>query len=204
MLQDILAAVIAFVSTNIDDLFILMALFLQTDSGIRSGNIISGQYLGIITLIVLSLAGVFLGLIIPAAYIELLGLFPIYMGLRKLWEHYVQKNDADEADDTATAKTSGGMFAQIISVTAITIANGGDNIGIYIPFLSAKSFQGMALTIAIFLALTAVWIFTARYLTKHPILAGTLQRIVPVIFPFLLIALGVYILFDSGTFGLLK
>ncbi len=202
MLQEILAATIAFTSTNVDDLFILMALFLQTGSGIKSNNIVLGQYLGIVTLITLSLAGVFLGLIVPTAYIGLLGLFPIYMGIQKLWRHYVQKRDDDDADGASKAKAAGSMLTQILSVAAITIANGGDNIGIYVPFFSAKSFEEMALTVSIFLALTGVWLFTARYLTKHPILAGTLQRVVPAVF-LLLIGLGVYIMYDSGTFALI-
>jgi len=203
MFQEVLAAVIAFVSTNIDDLFILMALFLQTGNGVKPGNIVSGQYLGIVTLIVSSLAGVFLGLIIPTAYVGLLGLFPIYMGVQKLWQHYVQKRDDDETDGASKAKNAGSMFARIFSVAAITIANGGDNIGIYVPFFSAKSLEELALTVSVFLVLTGVWLFVARYLTRHPALARTLQRVVPTVFPFLLIGLGVYIMYDSGTFAML-
>jgi cadmium resistance transport/sequestration family protein len=201
MLQEVLAAVIAFVSTNIDDLFILMALYLQTGNGIKPNHIVSGQYLGIATLIALSLAGVFLGLIVPTAYIGLLGLFPVYIGIQKLWQHYAQKHDDEETDGIPKAKTAGGTVAQVFSVAAITIANGGDNVGIYVPFFSAQSFEGLALTVSIFLALTGVWLFAARYLTKHPALAGTLHRVVPAVFPFLLIGLGVYIMHDSGTFA---
>jgi cadmium resistance protein CadD (predicted permease) len=205
MFQEVVAATVAFVSTNIDDLFILIALFLQASNGIKPGNIVSGQYAGIVTLVAISLAGVFLGLIIPAAYIGLLGLFPVYMGARKLWEHYVQKSHdgENEAEHTARAKTTGGTVAQIVSVAAITVANGGDNIGIYVPFFRAKPPEAIVLTIVIFLALTAMWIFTAQYLSRRPALAGALHRIVPAVFPFLLVALGVYIMLDSGTFSLL-
>lgn len=73
----IIASVIAFTSTNIDDIFVLMFLF-----GNRSYNtrqVVVGQYIGITALIAISFAGSFANLFIKGSYIGLLGLLPIFI-----------------------------------------------------------------------------------------------------------------------------
>lgn len=198
MIQSLLAAIAAFTATNVDDLFILMVLFAQVNRGITRYNIALGQYLGIATLIIASLAGAFAGLFISASYIGLLGLFPVYLGAKKLWEQYSQKQ---ETEDTPTPGWKPGYY-QIFSVSTLTIANGGDNIGIYIPFFNAMPAFELTLTLLVFFILTAVWLLLAGYLAGHPALAGILQRYLPVLLPLLLIALGLYILWKSGTLSL--
>jgi cadmium resistance protein CadD (predicted permease) len=56
---------------------------------------------------------------------------------------------------------------------------------------------------AIFFAMTLVWCGLARYLTKHPTVSKGINRYGHFITPFVLIALGFYILYESGSFGLL-
>lgn len=47
-----LISLLAFISTNLDDLFILMAFFAKKD--FSKGDVILGQYLGLISLILIS------------------------------------------------------------------------------------------------------------------------------------------------------
>ena len=56
--------IIAFTVTNIDDMMILLLLFSQSDSNFRKRHIFIGQYLGFLTIIILSLPGFFGGLFI--------------------------------------------------------------------------------------------------------------------------------------------
>lgn len=197
MLKTLLAAIAAFASTNVDDIFILMVLFAQDADKRKRTQIIAGQYLGIAVLIALSLAGVFLGLIIPGPYIGLLGLFPVYLGFRKLWDQYSGKSESS-VQFTGSSETA----YPILSVATLTIANGGDNVGIYIPLFSAMPAFALALTVLVFLILTSVWLWLASFLTNHPASATLLQRYVPPLLPFLLITLGVFILWESGTLSL--
>jgi cadmium resistance protein CadD (predicted permease) len=91
-----------------------------------------------------------------------------------------------------------------LSVSAITIANGGDNIGIYIPLFSTLGYQQLVMMIGIFLLLTYGWLRLAQYLTSHPAIASTLKKINRYLFPIVLIGLGVYIFIESNVFSMLR
>jgi cadmium resistance transport/sequestration family protein len=202
MIETIITAILAFSSTNVDDLFILMVLYTVTSQTFKSGNILAGQYLGIATLIAISLIGSMIGIVIPNVYIGLLGFFPIYLGIRKL---FGQRDDVDESPVLPQNKNyilSSVISPATISVASITVANGADNIGIYIPLFVNLSVANLILTILIFLALVFVWVKTAGYLAQHPRLKSTLARYNHVLFPCILIGLGIYILIESRTYTL--
>jgi cadmium resistance transport/sequestration family protein len=206
MIETILAAVISFVSTNVDDIFILIALFTQVSKSLTPRDIYYGQFIGIGVLIVLSLVGAWMGTIIPKEYIGLLGFFPIYMGIKKI---YLALSKTDQLVEPVIVETFDKtrffdlrFRFQILGVAAITIANGGDNIGIYIPFFTTLSFQHIMLTVSIFFILTYAWLTFAHYLVYHPSRAALLKKYQPVIFPIILIALGTYILLKNYTYTL--
>jgi cadmium resistance protein CadD (predicted permease) len=52
--------------------------------------------------------------------------------------------------------------------------------------------------------MTSVWCMTARYFTKHPYVAKTVDRYGHVVTPFVLILLGIYIFMESNTSDLLN
>jgi cadmium resistance transport/sequestration family protein len=210
VIQITFAAIAAFISTNVDDVFILMTLFTLTSKTLTKQNILFGQYLGFVSLIILSIAGSLLGLIIPKGYIGLLGLLPIYMGLSKFIRHIANKEGEEEEEDVEIGSTSStGFFSHLIgvqtfNVAAITIANGGDNIGIYIPFFANLSIPALCYTITIFLALVFVLVRTAWYLTRHPALSSIFKKYNHIIFPFVLVGLGIYIIVESETHKLVQ
>ena len=78
----VITGIVTFAATNVDDLFILMFFFSQTDAAFRRRHIVAGQYLGFAVLVAISLLGFFGSFILPTAWIGLLGLFPIIMGKR--------------------------------------------------------------------------------------------------------------------------
>src|SRR6186713_3379605 len=124
MLQDVVTSVLAFISTNIDDLFVLMLFF--GSERFRSGNVFTGQYLGIAFLVVVSFVGTLAGLFIDARFIGLLGLFPMYLATRQIVT--LLKRGQDAQIDIAVEQTQG-----VIAIAGVTVANGGDNIGVYTP-----------------------------------------------------------------------
>jgi cadmium resistance protein CadD (predicted permease) len=79
-MEILVTSIIAFTSTNIDDIFILTLFY--GNKKFKGGEILAGQFLGIISLITISLIGSIAGLFINPAYIGLLGLIPIYLGTR--------------------------------------------------------------------------------------------------------------------------
>jgi cadmium resistance protein CadD (predicted permease) len=211
MIETIVTSILAFVSTNIDDIFILMMLFTQQSASFRKNHIIAGQFIGIIALIVLSVSGMVIGILFPSQYIGLLGVFPIYLGLKQLYQNFIKRAHKEDSEVVILndRKSSSTFLSQMISpaalsVSAITIANGGDNIGIYIPLFATLSYQQLVMMVGIFLLLTYCWLRLAQYLTSHPVITNTLKKINPYLFPIILIGLGVYIFVESNAFSLLR
>lgn len=95
LVTTIISSFMAFTSTNIDDIFILLFLFSQVKTGVikKEGRtvrektkmkelyIVIGQYLGFSVITVLSIIGSLSSFFIPVSWIGLLGFVPIYMGL---------------------------------------------------------------------------------------------------------------------------
>ena len=186
MIPHIGLAVVTFVITNIDDLLILSVYFAAPKY--RGRNIVVGQFFGIIAIIVISLIGVVLGNFLSDRWISLLGILPIIVGVKELLS-----NEGDEEDDISVKSSN----FQFLNVALVTIANGGDNIGVYIPlFASLPDSNFVVLYIAIFILLTAVLCYFAYYLVNHPKIKHYAATWGHKILPYFLILLGVYILKD--------
>ena len=179
-----------------DDLFILTLFF--GDRRNKTLDIYLGQYLGIITLIVVSLIGSFIGNFIDSRYIGLMGLFPIYLGLRQLIQLLNHKNQAESKQPEKHIKTG------ILAVATITFANGGDNIGTYIPLFTALTAFEKSIMIVAFLVMTFAWLALAKYLTTHPLLEKTISKYGHIVTPIVLCLLGLFILKENGSFELLS
>ncbi len=199
----VLTAVIAFASTNIDDIFVLMLFFSQVNNTFRPRHIVIGQYLGFIALVALSALGYFGTLALPQQWIGLLGLAPIALGVRALVKGAGEDVPGEQAvpeTPTTTGCLLGTLLSpQTYSVAAVTFANGGDNIGIYVPLFARGSLRDLIVTIAVFLLLVAVWCLLGALLAHHPSIAKLLRRYGHRIVPFVLIGLGILILVESGT-----
>lgn len=190
-LQSILTSVIAFASTNIDDIFILMLFYAGGRS--RNSDIIIGQYVGIGALVVISLIGAYIGGFFDGRYVGILGLFPIYLGVRQA----VGLFRKDHNEDASDVKVSG-----VFAVAGVTIANGADNLGVYIPLLTTMTITEKIVLVFVFAVATYAWCWIARYLSSRPMIAKHLDRYGHIITPIVLILLGVFILIESGTMSL--
>lgn len=190
----ILKSIVVFASTNIDDIFILMLFFGNRSYSTKA--VILGQYLGICTLIILSFIGSLLNHFIDEKYIGLLGFLPIYLGVKGLVQLGKKLRQSAEVKTISSHRQT----ASVISVAAITIANGGDNIGIYIPIFATQTSIQKAVMISIFLLMTALWCLFGKYLSKHPLLAKIIDKYGHIITPFVLIGLGIYILYGSSAY----
>ena len=193
----LLTSVVAFVSTNIDDLFILTLFFGGKEYQVS--EIVAGQLIGISTLIAVSLLGSLVGLFIDPAYLGLLGLIPIYLGAKGIAALVKDKAEDEQATRQITSRKTNNIFA----VSGVTIANGGDNIGIYIPLFASLTWSNKIAMTTVFLIMTLVWCLMAKYFTKHPLVARGVDKYGHLITPFVLMLLGCYIIYESGTMTLL-
>lgn len=208
----ITAAIASFAATNIDDIVILMLFFAQVNSTFRPRHIVIGQYLGFTALIIASLPGFFGGLIVCKAWIGLLGLLPIAIGIshlvnRDLDEQEVQTVSGEfkgtKTNSSLLSKLTSFLNPQIFNIAAVTIANGGDNIGIYLPLFASSNLPSLAVILSVFFVLIGVWCYVAYLLITHPFISRTLTRYAKVVVPFVLIALGLFIIIESETYRLL-
>jgi cadmium resistance transport/sequestration family protein len=193
----IIASIVAFASTNIDDIFILMLFF--GNKSYKTRNVVIGQYLGIGTLIAISFIGSFASLFINGKYIGLLGLLPVFLGIKSLIAYFRKKKMYAERSDQILVSQK---RSSVLSVAAVTFANGGDNIGIYIPLFSTLILSGKLIMTSIFLLMVAVWCYAGWHLSRHPAIAKIIDRYGHIVTPVVLIALGLYILHESGSFTL--
>ena len=200
-METLLASLIAFVVTNLDDIFILILFF--SDPKLRHRNIITGQFLGISTLILVSFLGSFIGLVIDIKYVGLLGVVPIYMGIKSLLTLWKPGESEEGISIKLNSKNSESHFKQMLSVASVTVANGGDNISIYIPLYAAFANSGKVTMTIVFLLMTAVWCLMAKYLSNHPIIKKSLEKYGHIVTPFVFILLGIYIMYESNSFDLL-
>ena len=206
------AGITAFVATNIDDIIILLLFFAQVDANFRRRHIVIGQYLGFTLLILASLPGFFGGLVVPREWIGLLGLLPIAIGLKQLVNRQedtaqVQTVTSDFEPSSArkpiVSLLSSVLSPQTYKVAAVTVANGGDNISIYIPLFAGNNLVSLGVILGVFFFMVGVWCAIAYLLTRQPTIAQVLSRYGNAVVPFVLIGLGLFILYERGTFRLL-
>jgi cadmium resistance transport/sequestration family protein len=205
--QALIAGITSFVATNIDDIVLLTLFFSQVNAGLRVRHIVIGQYLGFAGLVLLSLPGFFGGLLIPETWIGLLGLLPIAIGILKL-----VKPEEDEEIQTVSeeflrsqkqSKLTSWLSPQTYSVAAVTIANGGDNVGIYIPLFAGSNLPSLSVILAVYFVLVGVWCYIAQRIARQPAIAPLLSRYGEKLVPWVLIGLGVYILIESESYRLI-
>jgi cadmium resistance protein CadD (predicted permease) len=166
----------------------------------RASQIILGQYIGMGSLLGVSLVGSLITLVLPQNLVGLIGIFPIALGIKELLEP--QKKNSEEDDEKLSKKLqTKKKQLPILTVAAVTFF-GGEEIGIYTAlFATNKDVAAITTIISVVMVLTALWCFLANYLVKHSFLADIFRRIGNRVLPFVLIGLGVYILVETFLMG---
>jgi len=176
----------AFIASNIDDTFILIILFMTP--GLSARDVTVGQFLGIIILVAVSSLAVLLSLAIPPFAIGFLGIIPIVIGVKRLLEY--RENEAE-----ANAQKG---YLSFLSVAAVTVSNGGDDIGVFTPlFVKYNGIVEFSLLISLLMIMTGIWCIVTYYFLRHPFIASRINALSKIVTPFALISIGIYIILDS-------
>jgi len=200
LLTPILQAIGLFVATNIDDIIIL-SLFYARGAGQRgtTRKILAGQYLGfggiLLAAVVVSLGA---RSFLPEDALPYFGLIPLALGLYAAWRAWRNRGEDDDDDEAKVA----GKQVGVLTVAAVTFANGGDNIGVYVPVFATASTTAIIAYCLVFLALVGLLVLAAKYVATRRPIAEVLERWEHILFPLVLIGLGVVILLEGGAFGL--
>ena len=196
LLQNILSALAVYISTSIDYLFILLIIFSQnhTKKGLR--QIFFGQYLGTGILVAISLFAAYVLNFIPQDWIiGLLGLIPIYLGIRVAFVGEEEEEEGEVVEKLGSRGTNRLFW----TVSLITIASGGDNLGIYIPFFTSLSFSEIVTSLIVCAISVAVLCYISYKFAKISFVSETLEKYERIIVPIVFIGLGIFIMIENGT-----
>lgn len=200
LITAIVKAIATFTATNLDDIMILTLFFAQVNVLFRRRQIVIGQYLGFILLVLASLPGFFGSFLIPTYFLKGLGIIPVILGVIYLYK--VEESETNSVEEMLPETSNPNwlnrwLSPQVYGVAAVTIANGSDNISIYIPLFASSTLQSLLITVITFLVLVAVWCFIAYRLTHLPAIATLLTSYGSTLVPCVLIGLGVYIVQEN-------
>ncbi len=185
--------IVAFVASNIDDTFILILLFVTP--GLLARYVVIGQFLGITILVIISSFAALLTLAVPPFALGLMGIIPIVIGLKKLLE---SRETTENGKETQSTKKT---YLSFLSVMAITVSNGGDDIGVFTPlFAKYNGVEEITVLISLLMIMTGIWCIVTYYFLRHPVIASRVNSLSQIVSPLALISFGVYLIVDSIIF----
>ena len=199
MIQNIVTSIILYSGTAVDLLIILMLFFAKRKSRKDIINIYLGQFLGSVSLILLSLFFAFVLNYIPSKEIlGLLGLIPIFLGLKVL---LLGDSDGEAIAKDGLRKDDKNL---IFLVAMITFAScGADNIGVFVPYFITLNLANLIVALLTFLVMIYLLVFSAQKLAQVPSVGETLEKYSRWFIAVVYLGLGIYILIENNVFDML-
>ena len=199
MIQNVVTSIILYSGTVVDLLIILMLFFAKRKSRKDIINIYLGQFLGSVSLILLSLLFAFVLNYIPSKEIlGLLGLIPIFLGLKVL---LLGDSDGEAIAKDGLRKDNKNL---IFLVAMITFAScGADNIGVFVPYFITLNLANLIVALLTFLVMIYLLVFSAQKLAQVPSVGETLEKYSRWFIAVVYLGLGIYILIENNSFDML-
>lgn len=200
MIQNVVTSIILYSGTAVDLLIILMLFFAKRKSRKDIINIYLGQFLGSVSLILLSLLFAFVLNYIPSKEIlGLLGLIPIFLGLKVL---LLGDSDGEAIAKDGLRKDDKNL---IFLVAMITFAScGADNIGVFVPYFITLNLANLIVALLTFLVMIYLLVFSAQKLAQVPSVGETLEKYSRWFIAVVYLGLGMYILIENNSFNILR
>ncbi|MGX5859512.1 CadD family cadmium resistance transporter [Streptococcus sanguinis] len=200
MIQNVVTSIILYSGTAVDLLIILMLFFAKRKSRKDIINIYLGQFLGSVSLILLSLLFAFVLNYIPSKEIlGLLGLIPIFLGLKVL---LLGDSDGEAIAKDGLRKDNKNL---IFLVAMITFAScGADNIGVFVPYFITLNLANLIVALLTFLVMIYLLVFSAQKLAQVPSVGETLEKYSRWFIAVVYLGLGMYILIENNSFDMLR
>ncbi|EMC5220146.1 TPA: CadD family cadmium resistance transporter [Streptococcus pyogenes] len=199
MIQNVVTSIILYSGTAVDLLIILMLFFAKRKSRKDIINIYLGQFLGSVSLILLSLLFAFVLDYIPSKEIlGLLGLIPIFLGLKVL---LLGDSDGEAIAKEGLRKDNKNL---IFLVAMITFAScGADNIGVFVPYFTTLNLANLIVALLTFLVMIYLLVFSAQKLAQVPSVGEILEKYSRWFIAVVYLGLGIYILIENNSFDML-
>ena len=127
--------------------------------------------------------------------VGLLGLIPIYLGIR-----FAIVGEGEEEEEEIIERLEQSKANQLFwTVTLLTIASGGDNLGIYIPYFASLDWSQTLVALLVFAIGIIIFCELSRVLSSMPLISETIEKYERIVVPLVFITLGLYIMYENGT-----
>ena len=179
MISLIVTSISLFIATNVDDLLLLIMFFALYNLRKTRQQIIVGQYIGMGTLITISIVISYTIGRLNLFDLKWLGIIPIILGVKTFFE----KEEGGES----FAENNKSLVSQVV---VLTLLNGTDNIAVYVSLFSPLQIEGILLSVSVFLIMTALWCLLAMNLVRHQKMREKLIKYKRFLVPVVLIYVG--------------
>ncbi|MEQ9569638.1 MAG: cadmium resistance transporter [Longimicrobiales bacterium] len=183
----------AYLATNADNFVLLAAMLAQRKA--EKERVLLGFGVGVTVVLAASYLIAREASLIPIRYVGLLGLVPVLMGAKGLIEIVRKRRVAPDAESFPEPT---GRF--VASASALTMMSNSADTLIVLSAILADSEHRVEPFILLSSAGAAVLVASlSAYAVGHPRLEVEIRRIAPLLTPFLLLAVGLYILVNTAT-----
>jgi cadmium resistance protein CadD (predicted permease) len=193
ILTIVAVAASAFIGTNLDNLVLLMALYSRYDQ--KSGIVTAGYFAGMLLIGAVCLLIGEAGEFFPLAYLGMLGVIPIFIGVVALIKLFLGKN-TNQAHDTSVKHSHMAIF---MAVLMTQLGNGADSIITFSVLYADSTDSSDYLIVTTFIGMICLFAWLAYYSLKHRRLSEILVKYGHFVTPFILILVGVYIILNTAS-----
>jgi cadmium resistance protein CadD (predicted permease) len=189
----------SFVATNLDNLLVLV--FLLGTSSRRRAAVLFGYLTAVILVVCVAAVGVAAGALIDPAAIGYLGVAPVAMACYLLYQQYTRGAAMDVPEPVAENLAGEGRIW--LASSLLMFSNSGDSIAVLLPLLAESSRPALLLIVSLYLVTSLLWCAVALAIAARPGLARRIQQRGARLVPWVMIAVGLYVLLDTRTDTLL-
>ncbi len=183
----------AFLATNLDNLLLLATMYSRYFR--HPWTVTAGYFAGMTLIAVITIMIGEVGEFIPLAYLGLLGVIPMMMGLLALWKLF-RHSEAEAVESKFAGNSALAIFFALI---AIQLSNGTDTIITFSTLYADSSDPSDYIVLPTFYAMVTIFSGLAYYSVRHPKLSQVLSRYGRYVTPFILIFVGYYIFSDTAS-----
>lgn len=195
LIQAVMTAGGAFAATNVDDILILSLFCARLRHWRQALPLFLGKTLGFSVLVLISLLGLLGTQLLAPPWLGLLGLVPISLGILRWRQGH--GSSSGEQEGLEMPRPTAQPWAGLLTMAGLTLANGADNIGVYLPLFARSGDLELVVTLATFAVGLALLGLLAWGCSRTPGLASLLSRLGEALVPLVLIVLGSAILLDG-------
>ena len=182
-----------FAVTNLDNLIILVFLLGQSPNARH--HVLMGFVASVILVVAVSSIGILIGTVLSPDLVGYLGFAPLSIGTYMLY----QQLRFTENKSTAAISAMGAPSRIWLTTVVLMFSNSADSIAVLLPLLAESGSTPIMLIVSIYLLTSILWCAISVKIATN---AGLAQRISDrgeKLVPWVMIAVGIYVLSNTGT-----